>query len=184
MTVLTRGVEQTGAAEMQHHLGHASGEKDLHGGEVARAVGQSVDQARTWRLMRSNLRPWDGEVQRRGRWREDAAAGWSIRRRLRARPSRSGWRRRVRMSRYPCCVCCMRRTARAERSAASSQMGWPDGASAAWGSESPRASATTCDVAAVPRNWQPPPGEAQARQPISAAYSSVIYPWAKRAPMV
>jgi len=26
----------------------------------------------------------------------------------------------------------------------------------------PNASATTCDVAAVPRNWQPPPGEAQA----------------------
>ena len=43
---------------------------------------------------------------------------------------------------------------------------------------------TTCDVAAVPRNWQPPPGLAQARQPSSAASSSVISPWAKRAPIV
>ena len=48
----------------------------------------------------------------------------------------------------------------------------------------PRASAMTCAVAAVPRNWQPPPGVAQARQPISAAYSRVICFWAKRAPMV
>ena len=35
----------------------------------------------------------------------------------------------------------------------------------------PSASPTTCDVAAVPRNWQPPPGLAQARQPSSAASS-------------
>ena len=42
---------------------------------------------------------------------------------------------------------------------------------------------TTCDVAAVPRNWQPPPGEAHARQPSSAASCSVMWPWAKRAPI-
>ena len=42
---------------------------------------------------------------------------------------------------------------------------------------------TTCDVAAVPRNWQPPPGEAHARQPSSAASSKLISPCAKRAPM-
>ena len=65
----------------------------------------------------------------------------------------------------------------------SSQIGWPDGASAECGSASPSASATTWLVAAVPRNWQPPPGEAQARQPSSAASSSVISPWAKRAPI-
>ena len=63
-------------------------------------------------------------------------------------------------------------------------MGWPEGASAVCGSDSPSASPTTCDVAAVPRNWHPPPGEAQARQPTSAAYSSVICFCAKRAPMV
>ena len=51
----------------------------------------------------------------------------------------------------------------------SSQIGWPDGASAECGSDRPSASPTTCDVAAVPRNWQPPPGEPHARQPSSAA---------------
>ena len=37
---------------------------------------------------------------------------------------------------------------------------------------------TTWDVAAVPKNWQPPPGEAQAWQPSSAASSRVSSPWA------
>ena len=35
----------------------------------------------------------------------------------------------------------------------------------------------------MPRNWQPPPGEPQARQPRSCACSSVSSPWAKRAPI-
>ena len=56
----------------------------------------------------------------------------------------------------------------------SSQTGWPDGASAECGSDIPSASPTTCDVAAVPRNWHPPPGLAQARQPRSAASCRVI----------
>ena len=47
----------------------------------------------------------------------------------------------------------------------------------------PSASATTCDVAAVPRNWQPPPGVPHARQPMVAASSTVIRPCAKRAPI-
>ncbi len=75
-------------------------------------------------------------------------------------------------------------SASALRRAMSSQIGWPEGASAEWGSESPSASPTTCDVAAVPRNWQPPPGEAQARQPNSAASSRLSSPWANRAPIV
>ena len=66
----------------------------------------------------------------------------------------------------------------------SSQTGSPEGASALCGSESPSASATTCDVAAVPRNWQPPPGVPQARQPSSAASSRVMRPCANRAPIV
>ena len=71
---------------------------------------------------------------------------------------------RVAMPRAP------RRTiARAERRAMSSQIGCPEGASALCGSESPSASPTTCEVAAVPRNWQPPPGDPHARQPSSAA---------------
>ena len=40
------GVEQAGAAQVQHDLGHAAGEEDLHGGVVAGAVGQRVDEAR------------------------------------------------------------------------------------------------------------------------------------------
>ena len=73
--------------------------------------------------------------------------------------------------------------ARAERRAMSSQIGCPEGASAVCGSDRPSASPTTWDVAAVPRNWQPPPGEPHARQPRSAARSSVSSPCANRAPM-
>ena len=65
----------------------------------------------------------------------------------------------------------------------SSQMGSPEGLSALCGSASPNASAATCADAAVPRNWQPPPGVPQARQPMVAASSSVMRPWANRAPM-
>ena len=74
-------------------------------------------------------------------------------------------------------------SARADRRAMSVQIGCPDGTSALWASESPRASPTTCEVAAVPRNWQPPPGEPHARHPSSAALSRLSSPWAKRAPI-
>ena len=75
-------------------------------------------------------------------------------------------------------------SARAERRASSSQTGWPEGASAEWQSASPSASATTWLVAAVPRNWQPPPGVAQAAQPSSAASRTVSLPCVKRTPIV
>src|SRR5271157_2747043 len=39
------GLEQAGAAQMQHDFGHASGQKDLHGGMHLRAVGKGIDQA-------------------------------------------------------------------------------------------------------------------------------------------
>ena len=69
-----------------------------------------------------------------------------------------------------------RTRARADCRAISSQTGSPDGLSALCGSARPNASATTCAVAAVPRNWQPPPGVPQARQPSSAASSSADEP--------
>jgi len=75
-------------------------------------------------------------------------------------------------------------TARAERVAMSVQTGSPDGASAECGKDNPNASPTTCAVAAVPRNWHPPPGEAQARQPASAASCNDISPCENRAPIV
>ena len=71
----------------------------------------------------------------------------------------------------------------AERRAMSSHAPVPEGDSAPCVIASPSASATTWDVPAVPRNWHPPPGEAQARQPMSWAYSSVTSPWANRAPI-
>jgi hypothetical protein len=64
---------------------------------------------------------------------------------------------------------CSRSSACAERGPSSSHAGSPEGASALCGSASPNPSATTCDVAAVPRNWQPPPAEPQARHPMLAA---------------
>jgi hypothetical protein len=60
-------------------------------------------------------------------------------------------------------------TAAPERRAMSRQMSEPEGARAECGNVRPNASAMTWLVAAVPRNWQPPPGEAQALQPASAA---------------
>ena len=59
--------------------------------------------------------------------------------------------------------------ASADRAAMSSQTGSPDRLRALWGRAKPSASATTWEVAAVPKNWQPPPDDPQARQPISAA---------------
>ena len=41
-----RGVEEAGAAEVEHDFGCASGEEDLHGGVVSGAVGERVDDAR------------------------------------------------------------------------------------------------------------------------------------------
>ena len=58
--------------------------------------------------------------------------------------------RSSRMSASVSPACASRTSARADRRAMSSQIGWPDGDSAACGTVSPRASATTCDVAAVP----------------------------------
>ena len=46
------GVEEAGAAEVEHDLGDASGEEDLHGGEAAGAVGEGVDEARDFAVDR------------------------------------------------------------------------------------------------------------------------------------
>src|ERR1035441_10980771 len=64
--------------------------------------------------------------------------------------------------------------ARADRRAISIQMGCPEGESAEWGRDMPRASPTTWLVAAVPRNWQPPPGGAQGREPTPAGDPHVV----------
>ena len=80
--------------------------------------------------------------------------------------------------------CTAAASAATARSPPSSHTGSPDGARAVCPTASPSASPTTWAVAAVPRNWQPPPEEAQAAQPSDAASSSEISPWAYRAPRV
>src|SRR3984885_2435542 len=137
----------------------------------------------TWRLMRAqsfevgllSFAAWAMAGICRRRFVDPPKAAWTIMALLIDASER--------MSEVPRLSRRMRRMARAERRAASSQMGWPEGPRAECGRARPRASAMTCEVAAVPRNWQPPPGVAQARQPISAADSRGIWCWAKRAPM-
>jgi len=83
---------------------------------------------------------------------------------------------RVRISRNAIPLDSKRLRARAERRPKSSQISWPEGTSAEWGSDMPSASPTTWDVAAVPRNWQPPPGVAHVWQASSEASSSESSP--------
>ena len=179
VTVRTPVVEQAEVAEVEHHLGDPAGEEGADGRVVVRAVRQDADEPgdpAVDRLPVLDRRPRRG--RRRRRSPGCAAGGSSSRRRPRGRPSRCGRRRRSGRRRVgqprarPSPT-----TARADRRAMSSQIGWPEGASAAWGTVRPSASATTCVVAAVPRNWQPPPGVAQARQPRSAASASESSPW-------
>ena len=179
-------IEQAESAQVQHHLGHAAGQEDAHRRMADRAVGQRIDQARHPAVDGGPVldrRPAQPGVRKRSagmcssRFVEPPNAAWTV---MALRKAAS-----VRM----CCVCDLARLQIVPRPGPS---GGPCRArsvgrtapGAECGSDRPSASPTTCDVAAVPRNWQPPPGEAQARQPSSAACSSVISPCAKRAPMV
>ena len=159
-------------AQVQHHLGDAAGEKDANR-RVMRAVRQHVDEPRHLAVDRAPV------VDRRA----SQSGGVRDRRDVQQQVRRAAERRvhdhRVAHGGVGEDVARRRRrararsaAARAERRATSFQIGCPDGASAACGTVSPSASATTCDVAAVPRNWHPPPGDAHARQPSSAASSS------------
>ncbi len=125
------GVEQAGAAQVKHHLGYASGEKDLDGGEVVRTVGQSIDEARNLAIDRRSSRlRWGGADRRHAQSRECAEGDSSSRRRRREGPWRCGWRRRRghRLCRCRDVSCAAWHVRSARRW--SSQMGWPEGASA------------------------------------------------------
>ena len=181
----TSRVQQAHPAQVQHHLGHAARHEHLHGRMIARPVRQRVDQPRR--------RPVDADpvVDRRApqprRVRDRRDVQQQVRRPAERRVHAASRSPARPASGSPTAASAPRagaRSARAERRAMSSQTGSPDGASALCGSASPNASATTCDVAAVPRNWQPPPGVPHARQPMSAASSRLIRPCAKRAPML
>ena len=177
--------QQPEVAQVQHHLGHAAGEEDAHGRVVDGAVRQHADDARHGAV---DARP---VLDRRAPQARGVGDRGDVQQQVgRAAEGRVHDHRVVQRvvgddvlradARRPPCSC----RARAERRASSSQTGWPEGASAEWQSASPSASATTCAVAAVPRNWQPPPGVAQAAQPSSAASRTVSLPCVKRAPMV
>ena len=170
---------------MQHDLGHAAGQVNEAGRMADRAIRQAIDQPRHPAIDRRSSRPRSAGGRRHNRqWPAYAGSGWWSRRTRRERPSHCGTRPRSECAAWSGPGLDSWATARAERRAMSSQSGWPDGASAECGSDRPSASPTTCEVAAVPRNWQPPPGLAQVRQPSSAACCKLISPWAKRAPMV
>ena len=170
-------------AQVQHHLGHAAGQEDAHRRVMRGPFGRTSTSRGTRRLTsfqsstvgRRSPAAWAMAGMCSSRFVEPPKAAWTT---IALRTAAS-----VRMSRVARPRGLQAHQARAERRAMSSQIGWPEGASAECGSDRPSASPTTCEVAAVPRNWQPPPGEAQARQPSSAASSSVSSPWAKRAPM-
>ncbi len=184
LTVFTRVSKSPAARRCEHHLRHASCKKHLHRREILRPIRQRVHKPR-------NLRFTSAQSSTVGRFNpaENATAGRCSSRFVdppNAACSTIAFliAASVSTSRTPIFNWCIRISARAERFAASSHIGWPEGASAVCGSASPNASPTTCAVAAVPRNWHPPPGLAQARHPTSAAYSSVICFCANRAPMV
>ena len=133
-----------------------------------RAVGQRIHQPRHLPVdARPVVHAWAASGRPNRRWPACAESGWWSRRKPRAPPWRCAPTRRSGCRSWRMPRASSASTARAERRAMSSQMGWPEGASAACGSVMPSASPTTCEVAAVPRNWQPPPGVAQARHRIS-----------------
>ena len=138
-----------------------------------RPVGQHVDQPRHAAVDRDPvLDRRAAAARRRGRWPGCAAAGSSSRRTPRGRPSRCGSAASVRMSRVVRPRASQARPARAPSGGpCRARSAGPTGPAPRAAATGPSASPTTCDVAAVPRNWQPPPGEAHARQPSSAASS-------------
>ena len=162
---------------MEHDLGDAAGQEGPDGRVVMRAVGQDAHEPGDPAV---DLVPVvDGRAgagRRRRRWPGRAAAGSSSRRTRRGRSWRCGSPASVRMSRVasparpgppgpgPIAGPCRARSA------------GPEGRGPRAAGSCPSASATTWAVAAVPRNWQPPPGLAQARQPSSAASCSVSSP--------
>ncbi len=166
---------------MQHRLGHAAREIDLHGGVVLRAVGQRIDEARhlpvdahpivDGRTTQPGGVRDRGHVQHEiGRTAERGVADEGIVDRIvRENVARRGARGvecEQSAGRATGDVAPDFRTGRRERRVRQRQA---------------ERLGTTWLVAAVPMNWQgPPPGEPQALQPISAACSREISSRAKR----
>jgi hypothetical protein len=136
--------QQPQFAQMEHHLRHAAGQEDLHRGWPVGPLGSTSTSRGVCRLTRIQSSRSGAAVLRRGQWRGCAAAGSCSRQRPRASPARCAAHPAVRMSATVTPRAWSAVSARADRRAMSSQMGWPDGASAECGNDSPSASATTC----------------------------------------
>ena len=176
-------VEQAQPAQLQHDFRHAAGQEDAHGRMADRAVGQRIDESR--HLRRLTCVPI---VDRGPSQAGSVGDGRHVQQQF-VEPPKAAWttialRNAASVRRSPSVMprSCQSTELGALRRAMSSQIGWPEGASAECGRVRPSASPTTCEVAAVPRNWQPPPGEAHARQPSSAASSRVISPMGEASP--
>ena len=58
-------IDESGIAQVKHDLGHAAGKKDLHGGEIARAIGERIDETRHLTIYFGPIR-CGGTLQARG----------------------------------------------------------------------------------------------------------------------
>ena len=132
-------VQEAEPPEVEHHLGDAAGQEDADGRVVLRPVRQGVDEARHGPVHPPPVGGGRTHAARpRARPRARGSGGSSSRRTRRARASRSRARpgvrtsASVRPSRHCSCTAC------AVRRATSSQIGCPDGASAACGTVSPK----------------------------------------------
>ena len=178
-------VQKSGRTQFKHHLWHAACEKNLHCGKVPRAVGQSVHQAR-------NLAIDCGPIIHRGpRQTRRMSNGRQMQQKIRRTAKRrmkhhgvanGGGSKNVARAHAPVDAGAAVRAPSGSPHRAT-QAGLRAQARCA-AARAPALRPPPATVAAVPRNWHPPPGDAQARQPTSAAYSSVICFCAKRAPMV
>ena len=153
VAVITSSCSSPIDAKMQHHLGHAARHEHLHGRMTLRPVRQRVDEPRRRAIDANPV------VDRRRAQTSRVRDRRNVQQQIRRPAERRVHEHRVldRVLREDA----IERNARAravasarvaDRAPSSNHAGSPDGASALCGSASPNASATTCDVAAVPRN--------------------------------
>ena len=143
--------------EVQQDLGHPAREEDAHGRVVRGPFGRTSTRRGTARFTRCQ----SATVGTR------RPAAWAIAGRWRTRfvePPQAAWTSIAfdrRLGQDAALGRAARRAAQRKRRAPGGVEpdGLAGGARAQWGRARPSASATTCAVAAVPRNWQPPPGE-------------------------
>ncbi len=178
------GPQQPGLPEVEHRLRNRAGEKHLHRGMIARAVGKAIDDARRFAIDARPVR--GGRLAQTGRvrdgWKVQQQIGGSAEGRVQdhgvlerrigedvAHAQAARCQRLESARGTPGHVQPYRMTRRRERG-----VGKTHAERLAHHLRSRRS----------PQKLAASPGVPQARQPISAAYSTVIWWCAKRAPMV